>query len=309
MGKRLLLLVALWWAFCWFVYAHVPPSPDDTDIDYMGWMLLRGGVQYVDFIDMNWPGGVWLHALSTLLFGTNLMSWRILDFAIAIVAMILLYDLIARAYGRTAATWLAFIYPAIYVTLGIWMAGQRDAVAGHGLIVAMAAHARAWERQQLRWQALAGLALGLSILVKPTIGFAGPLLVLHGIVWSIRGAGVMRALVHGAIAGASALLVLIGALGVQLLQGAPLEAVIEGGYLLNRLAHNIATVEERNVFIGMRNVTLVILHWVTALAIAGCALLMIDRGRSLANKTLLLVPIAAGVINYYVQLKYFEYHL
>src|SRR5688500_1504132 len=108
MGRRLLPLVALWWAFCWFVYAHVPPSPDDTDIDYMGWMLLRGGVQYVDFIDMNWPGGVWLHALSTLLFGVNLMSWRILDFAIAIVAMVALHELVARAYGRTAAIWLAF---------------------------------------------------------------------------------------------------------------------------------------------------------------------------------------------------------
>src|SRR5262245_48314790 len=144
-------LVSPWWAFCLFVYAHIPPSPDDTDIDYMGWMLLRGGVQYVDFIDMNWPGGVWLHAAATWMFGSNLLSWRIFDFGIAIVAMIAMVDLVARAYGRAAAIWLAAIYPALYVTLGIWMAGQRDAVAGHGLVIALCCHALAWERQHLRW--------------------------------------------------------------------------------------------------------------------------------------------------------------
>jgi hypothetical protein len=309
MSRRLLLLIALWWAACWFLYAHVPPSPDDTDIDYMGWMVLRGGVQYVDFIDMNWPGGVWLHALATKLFGVNLMSWRILDFAIAIAAMVTLIGLVSRAYGRTAALWLAFLYPAIYVTLGIWMAGQRDAVAGHGLAIALGFHVRAWERQQLRWQVIVGLVLGMAILVKPTIGFAGPLLVLHGCIWSFQGSGAIRGLQHGAVAGASASAVLVLGLGALLLQGAPLENVLEGGYLLNRLAHNIAKVEDRNVFIGMKNVTVVILHWVTLLAFVGLALIATDRTRTVANKLLLVVPVLAGLVNYWVQRKFFEYHL
>jgi hypothetical protein len=310
MGKRtFLLLVAPWWAFILFAYAHLPPSPDDGDIDYMGWMLLRGGVQYVDFIDMNWPGGVWLHAFSTWLFGNNLMSWRILDFGIAMVAMVALVDLVARAYGRAAALWLAALYPVLYATLGLWMAGQRDAVVGHGLIIALACHARAWERQQLRWQAMAGVVLGLSILVKPTIGFAGPLLVLHGMVWSLRGAGISRALLHGAVAGGCALMVMLAGLGVQLLLGAPLESVIDGAYLLNRLGHQVMTVDERTVFAGIWNVFRVLLHWVSALAVAGFFAVLLDRGRSLANRLLLLIPIAAGLVNYLVQRKYFEYHL
>src|SRR5687767_13186747 len=169
--KRYATLIVPWWMFVLFGYAHVPPGPDDGDIDYMGWMLLRGGVQYVDFIDMNWPGGVWLHAVATFLFGNTIMSWRIFDFLFSLIAVLALADLVSRAYGRQAALWIAVLYPALYVTLGIWMAGQRDAVVGHGLVIAMACHARAWERQQLRWQAAAGIVLGASILVKPTIGF------------------------------------------------------------------------------------------------------------------------------------------
>ncbi len=310
MRRRLFLsLILLWWALCLFSYAHVPPSPDDTDIDYMGWMLLRGGVQYVDFIDMNWPGGVWLHATSTLVFGNNLMSWRIFDFAIAIVALLAMIDLVSRAYGRGAAIWLAILYPALYVTLGIWMSGQRDTVAGHGLIIALCCHARAWERQQLKWQACAGVALGMAILVKPTIGFAGPLLVLHGIVWSFRGAGLARAMVHGLVAGASALGVLVLGLLAVLALGAPLEAVIEGAYLLNQLGHHIATVAGRSFGAGIYNVTIGLLVWVTGLAAAGALLLALDRSRSLANKLLFAVPIAAALINYQVQTKFFEYHL
>ena len=307
--KRVLLLVAPWWAFLLFAYAHVPPSPDDGDIDYMGWMLLRGGVQYVDFIDMNWPGGVWLHALSFFLFGNNLMSWRILDFAIALVALIALIDLVARAYGRAAAVWLAVIYPVLYAAIGLWMAGQRDAVAGHGLVIALACHARAWERQQLRWQAAAGIVLGMAILVKPTIGFGGPLLVLHGLLWSLRGAGIVRALVHGLVAGVSAFVVLIVGLGATLLHGAPLDAVLEGAYLLNKLGHHLAMVEERTLMLGVWNLLRVLLPWITLLATGGFLIIALERGRSLANKTLLLIPIVAGLVNYYVQRKYFEYHL
>jgi hypothetical protein len=53
----------------------------------------------------------------------------------------------------------------------------------------------------------------------------------------------------------------------------------------------------------------VLLPWVSVLALGGFLLLALDRSRSLANKLLLLVPIAAGLVNYWVQRKYFEYHL
>jgi hypothetical protein len=134
-------------------------------------------------------------------------------------------------------------------------------------------------------------------------------LVLHGIVWSLRGAGIMRALVHGAVAGAVAAAVLLSGGAAQLLHGASFEAITEGAYLLNRLGHHLMLVEDRSPGGGIWDVVSVLLPWVSLLALGGLAVIFFDPGRSLANKLLLLIPIAAGLVSYFVQRKYFQYHL
>lgn len=297
------------WVVLWAViYRDMPPSPDDGLVDYMGWMLLHGGVQYVDFIDMNWPGAVWLHALSTWLFGVSLRSWRMLDFLVMLAALGAGAAAFGRAYGRGTKLWLWFLYPALYTSLGVWMAGTRDAVAGHIAAGAIALHALAWERQHLRFQIAAGAAIAAAILVKPTLGFMAPLLAVHGLFASLRGAGVGRAITHAIVLGGAAAGGLAAALAVQLLLGAPLEAIVEGAYLLNRLGHHIVRVEARSIERGVVDVFVRWLHWVSLLGAIGFVKLWLEPGRSVANRTLALLPIAAGAVSYAFQAKFFQYH-
>ena len=83
MGRMRGALVALWLAYgvlLGVLYALFPPNPDQQLFDYIGWVASTGGRLYVDVVEQNWPGAMWLHTLAIELFGPTLWASRALDY-------------------------------------------------------------------------------------------------------------------------------------------------------------------------------------------------------------------------------------
>ena len=109
------------WIVCGALYLTLPPSPDQFQHAYMGWRLLEGDAPYRDFIDMNWPGVMALHALAAWIFGVNLWSWRAFDFALFAASTLFLGDLARRAAGREAARISLMLCPLVYAGASYWV--------------------------------------------------------------------------------------------------------------------------------------------------------------------------------------------
>lgn len=305
---------ARWWwpalvASCWIltgaIYLTLPPSPDQFELDYMGWQMLEGAVPYRDFIDMNWPGVLWLHALSTFLFGNHLWSWRALDFIVLALSAVLLQDLLTRAAGKTAAAISWLLYPLFYISLGQWFSGQPDMTAGQLLLGALWCHVRGYETPSWRWQLGTGLFLAAAMLNKPTVGVLGPLLMAQAV---LAGMPARRVVVHTAVAAAAAVGGLILALIALLGQGATLGEVTDAIYTYNVWTQFVDAAS----FAGLAQTGISLhvfsWHYLSVLAVLG-ALWLVWSGRSRVAATALAVLWLAGVLSFLVQQRGFGYHL
>lgn len=169
------------------LYLFLPPNPDLFDHDYSAWRLLSGDLPYHDVLDVNWPGVVVLHALSQLLFGVHLWSWRAFDYMLFIPAAWCLADLARQAAGHLGGRIALVLTPLLYVSAGYWVAGQKDMTGGMFLVVALWLHVRGYLHQSLALHAASGLCIGVAMLNKPTLGIILALLPLqalaHGHRW------------------------------------------------------------------------------------------------------------------------------
>src|SRR5437868_325631 len=52
---------------------------DQSFHHYLGWMVTKGGLPYVDSFDQNWPAGAYIYALAITLFGTSSFGYAIFD--------------------------------------------------------------------------------------------------------------------------------------------------------------------------------------------------------------------------------------
>jgi hypothetical protein len=153
-----------------FLLSQFPPSPDDAVYDYIGWRIVEGGTVYVDASDQNWPGMMFLHALSTALFGNGLSSWRSFDALLLLPAGTLLLALYAKhVFSWTAATWLVATYPIFYVCQSAWMVGQRDVVATPLLVAAALLQLRRSPRASAGGLLAQGALIGACTLLRPTL--------------------------------------------------------------------------------------------------------------------------------------------
>lgn len=161
---------AIVWAVCGLYYCTVPASPDQFIFEYLGFLATKGMTFYSGGFDISWPGPLLYHELGIRLFGVHGWTARLQDFCLLPIGMAGLW-LIARRAGFAAAGWgLILLYPIVYVTSGGWMAGHRDIVAMHmlllatGLIVGQAPH-RGWARIAV------GAIVGFVTFVRPTYLF------------------------------------------------------------------------------------------------------------------------------------------
>ena len=148
----LVLLFALAAAELGWLYVHLPPSPDQSVYDYVGWRLTEGDTLYTDVADQNWPGAMLLHALATALFGNHLWTFRLFDLlALLPLALAVLFLFLHRYYGRLAALLVLPVYLAMYVSADRWFSGQRDVIAAPLLIAAGMALLRRQEGGSRGW--------------------------------------------------------------------------------------------------------------------------------------------------------------
>lgn len=287
------------------LYMTVPPSPDQSQFDWMAFIATRGRPFYAGSFDMNWPGAMWLHEAGIRLFGVHAWTWRLTDFLLMSGFALAGAAFLARAGWKVAPVVFLFLYPPLYVTAGAWMAGQRDIVATGFLLVACALAVPGGGREMPR-VVLAGLCVAAAVLIRPTfLSFIAGLVLLETLPLTVaqsrRSSRLGRA--TGLLLGFAAGIAAAAAVGLAL------------GNLDDWYRQSIQF--SFSVYIGEPpqdwRVTLVTLfvrswHWITLLAIVGCGV-WAWRDRFGHALVLALGLIATSALSFAVQNKGFGYHL
>jgi dolichyl-phosphate-mannose-protein mannosyltransferase len=300
-----IVVTAFSWLGCGALYLTLPPSPDQFQHAYLGWRLLDGDIPYRDFIDVNWPGVMAVHALATWLFGAHLWSWRALDFALFAASAVCLSDLVRRASGEEARRFCLVIAPGAYVGASYWVVGQHDMTAAQFLVAALWFHVLGYEKRSGWYQIGTGICIGLAMLNKPTAGIIGMLLPLHGF-W-------MRAPVrliarHTAAAGVAAVATILLSLAALLARGASLREVLDA----TSTYHAATQYSGEQTAIQLLG-WLLQFHYEYMPALAAgtipAATWIFTRGRRSTAATAVVVLWLAGCLSYFFQWRGLGYHL
>ncbi len=287
------------------LYLSVPPSPDQSQFDWMAFITTQGAPYYAGSFDMNWPGAMVLHEAGIRLFGVHAWTWRLTDFLIMLSFTFAGARFLARAEWPLAPTLLLFFYPALYVTAGSWMAGQRDIIATGFLLVACLLALPGGRREGIA-AVLAGLCVAAAVLVRPPfLAFLAGLMLLEALPMTLQEA--RRCTRMG-----RALRFLFGCtlgLGAAALTGLGL------GNLDDWFQQSFQF--STSIYVGdppadwretLRTLFLQSWHWITVLAVIGLAF-WIRRDRFGYALVLLLGIAATLAVSFTVQNKGFGYHL
>jgi hypothetical protein len=296
---------ALSWLLSAALYVTLPPSPDQFQHSYLGWRFLEGDAPYHDFIDMNFPGVVFLHALGSLVFGNHLWSWRAFDFLLFAASSLFLVDLVRMAAGGNAGKIMFLLCPLIYVGSDFWVCGQQDMSAAQFLLGALWFHVRGYQAQNWRWQIGTGFFLGLAVLNKPTVGILGLLLPVQAAWLRVP---LRRVLLHTAVAGGASVASGLAAIGVLMVRGTTFGEIVDCLYTYNVFTQfaDSMSVQELALRAGI-----VHLRWWGTLTVAGivfCAWALRPANRRLDTTAFLLLW-AVGLFSYFFQRRGFGYHL
>lgn len=302
-------LVIVWLLLLGWGYAHLPPSPDQFELTYIGHRMNQGDRPYVDVVDMNWPGGFWLHQVAAAVQPERWYPWRVIDWLIMCLGIGFAADLLRRNVRPLAGDLLWIIYPVLYAGMGwIWFPGQRDAVIGHLLLIAAWCWLRAWRTAPVPWHAAMGIMIGLATLLKPTIAIAGPILVILGCFSHPQQR--QAALGYGVVAASSAIATIMLGLVFAIHQGASHSAIKACAW-----TYNLTTQTAENAGVSGLIDQAAYVHadsWAWILLVAGWAAYhLVTARRSLPADARWLFPTLwlIGWLNYIVQYKGFAYHM
>ncbi|MEM9762967.1 MAG: hypothetical protein AAF968_10700 [Pseudomonadota bacterium] len=287
------------------LYLTIPPSPDQSQFDWMAFIAIRGQPYYAGSFDMNWPGAMMLHEAGIRLFGVYAWTWRLTDFLLLMGFTAVGAVFFARSNWRLASLLFLFLYPPLYITSGGWMAGQRDIVATGFLLVASLLALPGWRREGLA-MAGAGAAIAVAILIRPTfLSFLAGLALVELLPLTLQ---------HARRSGRGTRLLRLG-MGF----GAVIATVIIAGVLLGNIDDFYAQSVQfaLSVYAGdppqdwrdtLHLLFLRSWHWIAALALLGAAA-WLWRDRAGFALFLLLGIMATNALSFIVQDKGFAYHL
>ncbi|MBI2203072.1 MAG: hypothetical protein HYU41_04345 [Candidatus Rokubacteria bacterium] len=160
-GLGLIGIYVLWSSLPW------PLIHDAPIMHYVAERIAGGAVPYRDLFDMNQPGVYLVHLVVLRVLGGSDLAWRVFDLAWLAVTAVLAARF-ARPWGLGAAAGAAALVSVYHLASGAWQAGQRDFVLCAFLLAASLATARYLEGSAgATGLALAGLALGAGIVLKP----------------------------------------------------------------------------------------------------------------------------------------------
>ncbi len=157
-----------------------PMHYDNAVWHSMAWQWVKfGRMPYTGAWDQNFPGVIFFHIFSILLFGNSEPGFMAFDAALHVAEAVAIFYLIKRWYGARAGFLAAVFSCAIYQTAIGWSIGQRDAYAGMFLVFGALAYYDALRRTKavsepkrrlpitLEYLA-AGFCLGFTVIVRPT---------------------------------------------------------------------------------------------------------------------------------------------
>lgn len=153
-----------------------PFNNDNALYAYMSALLLEGRLPYLGSWDQNFPGILLVHTPQILLLGKSQLTFHIWDILLQLVGSYFLFRAGLRWGGRPAAFLAPVLCAFYYVQQGLWMAGERDTYVS---ILMMAAAFYVADRYRLYRHVTAGIWLGLSILIRPTLGLLVPAFLVY----------------------------------------------------------------------------------------------------------------------------------
>jgi len=172
------------------VELFLPLNWDNWLYQTMGWDLYAyGKLPYVGSWDVNFPGIIYLHALSIALFGTSDLAFRCFDLTFEVAASLLLYKILSRWFRPSFALLASTLYPLLYVSLTWSVAGQRDAFIVFFLFAGLELLFSGTEKTsslatKLRFVA-AGFFISCCAIIRPTYGL-WPLSVMLAYALTVR---------------------------------------------------------------------------------------------------------------------------
>lgn len=287
------------------LYLTLPPSPDQSQFDWMAFIATQGQPYYAGSFDMNWPGAMWLHEAGIRLFGIHGWTWRLTDFLLMSGFAAAGAIFLARSGWRLAPFVFLFLYPPLYITAGGWMAGERDIIAT-GFLLAACAFAMPGSRREGLAVLLAGLCVAAAVLIRPTfLSFIVGLIVVEALPFRTQKPRRLSRPVRAA------------GFAVGLIAGMG-TAVAAGLFLGNLEDWYQQSIEfSLSIYVGEPpqdwRLTLYTLfvrswHWITLLALPGF-LFWALRDRFGHGLVLLLGIGATSAVSFAVQNKGFGYHL
>jgi hypothetical protein len=178
---------------------------DHGVVQYMAWAWLRGQWPLVDVWDTTFPGGVLVHMATLQFGGSSALPLRALDLAIQSCVVVLLFRIASRALDERAGLLAALLYATTYSAGGFYHTAQRDAFAVPLLLLALSTLFSYLDSARTRWVVVAGGAIGLSCLIKPTFALFVPAAVVPVLLMSSKARRKARVSDAAALAAAASL--------------------------------------------------------------------------------------------------------
>jgi hypothetical protein len=244
-----------------------------------------------------------VHALSVALLGNTVYTWRVFDFAIMVLCTLAACSTIKSLWGARAAAWFLVLYPALYVVLGQWVAGERDVFGANLLFVSIWFYWNGLTRGKAVWQIGTGAFIALSALIKPTFAVFGFFLALHCF-FAVRASmcSLKQRFIHLDIAGISSFVGLGVGLALLKTQGTSLAMFRELAFESVVLRYGNDGAPPLKMLMTCFQYFIQHWHWITAGALIG---LVMNLGRrepdSLAKNMLFPTLWAAGIAAFLLQ--------
>lgn len=271
----------------------------DTQVmHYIVFLMDHGFAPYKDIYDINMPGSYLTERWAIGIFGGGDLGWRLYEFTL-LGTMTAAMIVIARPYDWMAGLFAGVLFSLAYGSLGPYEAAQRDEVMTVLLFVGYAflfvAMRRGWPGLMVPF----GLAVGIAILIKPTVLPFGIGLLLFPFFALKRRGEAPAAYVWLGIAGfALALAILLDFLLPQHALGPFL-------FILTRLVPHYASQARPSIWILVRRglPLSVVLYATIAVVLAATR-----RQRANWEMWEIRVGFLFGAVSYFAQRKAYEHH-
>ncbi len=141
---------------------------DHGDLQYVAWSALNGHWPYSGAWETSFPGGILIHALVLALGGQSALAFRAFDLIVQILTLGLIFKGTQKISGPLAGSIAALLYAVAYVQGGAYHTAQRDGFMVPLILIALFSLWRFRDSQRVVLLGVAGFALGVVCVIKPT---------------------------------------------------------------------------------------------------------------------------------------------